>query len=264
MKQEPNSRGCLAGQPPQLAPSAFQHGHGPALQAGHSRGARSGGGRGGARGNHAGPHAVQRLPGAQAGPRCAAGAAALRAAVRSAERAVRRRRPRHRRRWRPRRRHGVRRAGRQPHAAAVGLRGQPGPPGGWCMVQACPASLQHTRQLLLGLQVMLAKPHHAVPTVSPLAAWVQERHAICLAIRREVGRRYRKLVAAGRKPEGSAKLWQQVSCLARKNQGPPHHACSMPTSSRHSLHPISVKEPLRYFFHPPFAHAFPTCRRLPK
>ncbi|PSC71599.1 hypothetical protein C2E20_5054 [Micractinium conductrix] len=38
----------------------------------------------------------------------------------------------------------------------------------------------------------------------------QERHAIGLAIRREVGRRYRKLLAAGGKPEGSVKLWQQA------------------------------------------------------
>ncbi|KAL4442948.1 hypothetical protein ABPG77_008439 [Micractinium sp. CCAP 211/92] len=38
----------------------------------------------------------------------------------------------------------------------------------------------------------------------------QERDAICLAIRREVGRRHRKLAAAGRKAEDSGKLWQQA------------------------------------------------------
>lgn len=34
-----------------------------------------------------------------------------------------------------------------------------------------------------------------------------------LAIRREVGRRYRKILLAGGKPEGSSKLWQQVRVL---------------------------------------------------
>ena len=38
----------------------------------------------------------------------------------------------------------------------------------------------------------------------------QERHAIGLAIRREVARAYRRIVVKGGKPEGSSKLWQQV------------------------------------------------------
>jgi hypothetical protein len=39
---------------------------------------------------------------------------------------------------------------------------------------------------------------------------LQERRDIGLAIRREVGRRYRKLPQSGAKPQGSNKLWQQV------------------------------------------------------
>ena len=50
--------------------------------------------------------------------------------------------------------------------------------------------------------------------LAPPHAWLQEWHAIGLAIRREVARRYRKLVAQGGKPEGSAKLWQQASGAA--------------------------------------------------
>jgi hypothetical protein len=45
-------------------------------------------------------------------------------------------------------------------------------------------------------------------------AELQERHSIGLAIRREVGRRYRKILLAGGKPEGSSKLWQQVGWVA--------------------------------------------------
>jgi hypothetical protein len=37
-----------------------------------------------------------------------------------------------------------------------------------------------------------------------------ERHAIVLAIRWEVARRYRRLALAGGKPECSGKMWQQV------------------------------------------------------
>ena len=45
-------------------------------------------------------------------------------------------------------------------------------------------------------------------TLLPLLS--QERHAIGLAIRREVARAYRRIAAKGGKPEGSSKLWQQV------------------------------------------------------
>lgn len=50
----------------------------------------------------------------------------------------------------------------------------------------------------------------AVPSLVAHAPLLQERHTIGLAIRREVARAYRRIVAKGGKPEGSSKLWQQV------------------------------------------------------
>lgn len=88
-----------------------------------------------------------------------------------------------------------------------------------------------------------------MPTAMPrLPPHPQERHAIGLAIRREVGRRYRKLVLAGGKPEGSSKLWQQVgvrgmpftrtlqhACLARLRQLPSCLMCLHLSPARQTL-----------------------------
>ena len=43
----------------------------------------------------------------------------------------------------------------------------------------------------------------------------QERHAILLAIKREVGRRYKRMLLTGVKLDGSAKSWQQAFAQVR-------------------------------------------------